>query len=198
MLAPDFSFLDYARQMRSLLPLGRLWSRDDDTLLFGLLKGLCLTWDRLTARANNLLVDAFPLTTLELLPEWEASLGLPDPCAGISPTIEARRAQVVARFAAEGGQSRAYFISFAGQLGYTIDIANFAPFRVGFSTVGTPLYGADWAYAFAILAPLNTVQWFRAGLGAAGEPLAYWSNAVLECEINAVKPAHMVALFEYS
>lgn len=198
MLAPLYSFLDYARQKRALLPRGRLWPRDDDTLQFAILKGLCLTWDRLTARANNLLVDAFPLTTFELLPEWEETLGLPDPCAGPSPTVEGRRAQVVARFAAEGGQARAYFISFAGALGYTIDIQNFAPFRAGWNRAGDPDYGEAWAYTFAVTGQLNQVQWFRAGIGAAGEPLAYWSNTVLECEMNTVKPAHMVLIFEYS
>lgn len=197
MPAPNYTFMDYARQMRAMLPRGRLFQRDDDTVQFSLMLALSHTWDRFTARSNNLLVDAFPATTLELLPEWEATLGLPDPCAGPSPTVEARRAQVVARFAAEGGQSRAYYVSFAAALGYTIDIQNFAPFRAGQSRAGDPCYDQQWCYVFAVLAPLNTVQWFRAGIGAAGEPLAYWSNTVLECEINAVKPAHMLALFEY-
>lgn len=198
MLAPLLTALDYARALRALLPYGRVWPRDEDTGQFAFFKGLGPTYERLTARANNLLVDSFPLTTIELLPEWEATLGLPDPCAGPSPTIEARRAQVIARFTAAGGQSQAWFISFAGKLGYTISITNYSPFRVGFNTVGQPLYGQDWAYAWTINAPLNTVRYFRAGNSAVGEPLAYWTNVVLECELNSVKPAHMVLLFSYS
>lgn len=198
MLAPNLTAMDYARALRALLPFGRVWPRDDDTTQFKLMTALGYTLSRLTLRSNNLLVDSFPSTTIELLPEWEASLGLPDPCAGASPTIEARRAQVVARFATSGGQSRAYFIAFAGALGYTISIQDFAPFRAGVSHAGDPLYGADWAYTWAILAPLNTVQYFRAGNSTAGEPLAYWSNLVLECELNSVKPAHMILQFRYS
>jgi uncharacterized protein YmfQ (DUF2313 family) len=51
------------------------------------LYGLAKSYERETARANNLLVDSFPLTTYELLPEWESSLGLPDPCAGVAPIL---------------------------------------------------------------------------------------------------------------
>jgi uncharacterized protein YmfQ (DUF2313 family) len=50
------------------------------------LSGFTPAFERLTARANNLLIDAFPGSTYELLPEWEATLGLPDPCAGEAPT----------------------------------------------------------------------------------------------------------------
>jgi uncharacterized protein YmfQ (DUF2313 family) len=197
MLAPYLLAQDFARALRNLLPRGRAWSRDDDTTQFATLMGLSPTYERQTNRGNNLLVDSFPATTLELLPEWEASLGLPDPCAGTSPTIAARRAQVVARFAALGGQSVAFYVAFAAQLGYTISVEQFAPFRAGFSRAGDPLRGVDWFYAWSIHSPLNTINYFRAGVDAAGEPLAFWSNTVLECEMQDVKPAHTILFFSY-
>lgn len=197
MLAPYFLAVNFARALRALLPRGRAWSRDDDTTQFATLMGLAPTYERQTNRGNNLLVDSFPTTTLELLPEWEASLGLPDPCAGLSPTIAARRSQVVARFAALGGQSQAFYVAFAGQLGYSITIENFAPFRVGINRAGDALMGTDWWYAWAVHAPLNTVNYFRAGVDAVGEPLAYWTNLILECELQSVKPAHTTLFFKY-
>lgn len=198
MAGPDFSADDFADAMTALLPRGRVWPRDLDTTIRETLMGLSPTYARNQERGNYLLVDGFPTTTVELLPEWEASVGLPDPCAGPSPTIEARRAQVVARFAADGGQSPAYMIAFALALGYVITVTEYAPFRVGINRVGQPLYGQDWAYAWAVNAPLNQVHYFRASVGAVGEPLAYWSNAVLECELNSVKPSHTVLIFQYS
>lgn len=198
MAAPTFTADDFADAMTALLPRGAVWPRDLNTIIRATMLGLAPTYARNQDRGNYLLVDGFPATTVELLPEWEASVGLPDPCAGPSPTIEARRAQVLARFANTGGQSPAYFIAFALSLGYVITVTEYAPFRVGFSTVGTPLYGADWANAWAINAPLNQVQYFRTGISAAGEPLAYWSNVVLECELNSVKPSHAVLIFQYS
>ncbi|WP_197520275.1 putative phage tail protein, partial [Paraburkholderia tropica] len=56
------------------------------------------SYERSTSRANYLLIDSFPPTAYELLPEWESTLGLPDPCAGEAPTIPQRQAQVLARF----------------------------------------------------------------------------------------------------
>lgn len=198
MPAPFYKAIDFARQIRSMLPRGRIWPRADDTEQFKVLQALGLTSERQTNRSNNLLVDAFPATTVELLPEWEKTLGLPDPCAGESPTIAARQAQVLARFGADGGQSIAYYIAYALTLGYVITIEQFAPFRAGISRAGDPLNGADWYFVWAVHAPLHQVQWFRAGISAAGEPLAFWSNTVLECELQAVKPSHTYLFFKYS
>jgi uncharacterized protein YmfQ (DUF2313 family) len=198
MSAPDFNREDFAQQLLALLPRGKVWPRDLNTTIRSVMDGLAVTYERGQARANNLLVDAFPASAVELLSDWEASLGLPDPCAGPQPTIEARRAQVVARLTASGGQSVAYFIAFAKQLGYAITIEEFAPFRTGESSVGDPLNSADWANAWAVHAPLHTVQYFRTGVAAVGEPLAYWSNDVLECELNTVKPAHTELIFKYT
>ncbi|WP_244933763.1 putative phage tail protein [Pandoraea apista] len=100
------------------MPRGAVWPRDPDALQTKVIRGLSSIYAQNTARANNLLIDSFPGTAFELLPEWEKTLGLPDPCAGVAPTIEARRAQVVARLAAVGGQSVAYFIQLATNLGY--------------------------------------------------------------------------------
>jgi uncharacterized protein YmfQ (DUF2313 family) len=179
------------------MPRGRVWPRDGDTVQSQLLAALTQVYERQNLRANQLLVDAFPVSALELLTEWESTLGLPDPCAGEAPTIAARRAQVVARIMAQGGQSAAYFIAFALALGYTITITQFAPARVGMLRAGMPVCGPDWAHAWQVNSQLNTVQRAQAGVLCAGEPLAYWSNSVLECELNAVKPAHTTLIFAY-
>lgn len=198
MLAPNLTGADYLRAFQALMPRGRVWPRDPDAVQTQVFTGLTQIYARNTARANYLLVDAFPATTYELLPEWEATLGLPDPCAGESPTIQQRRAQVVARLSSSGGQSAAYYIGFAAQLGYGITITNYAPFRCGQSTCGQQLGNSDWFFTWSVNAPLNTVVRFAAGQSAAGEPLASWNNAVLQCELSAIAPAHTVLQFRYS
>ncbi|MCU4119288.1 YmfQ family protein [Variovorax sp. N23] len=197
MSAPQYSAADYLAALQSLLPRGRVWPRDPDAIQTKTLAGLAPSFERQNARANQLLVDAFPASTFELLPEWESTLGLPDPCAGTSPTVAARRAQVVARLKAIGGQSVPYFIAYALALGYVITITEFAPARVGVLRAGDPLYGDDWAHAWQINAQLNTVQYMQVGTGVAGDALAYWSNAVLECQLREVMPAHTVLIFSY-
>ncbi|MCY0854350.1 YmfQ family protein [Cupriavidus sp. D39] len=197
MSAPNYSAADYLAAMQALMPRGRVWPRDADSTQSKVLAGLVQIYARNNARASGLLIDAFPVTTVELLPEWELTLGLPDPCAGVSPTIQVRRNQVVAKLASSGGQSVAYFIGLAANLGYDAQVENHAPFRCGQSRAGQPVGSPDWFFAWSLHAPSASVIRFRAGQSAAGEALGSWGNAVLECEIRAVAPAHSIVLFAY-
>ncbi|MFY4008407.1 DUF2313 domain-containing protein [Achromobacter denitrificans] len=187
---------DFLRAFMSLLPRGRVWSRDVSSVQSRALLGLVTIYEDSTARANQLLVDAFPGSTYELLPEWELTLGLPDPCAGPAPTIQARRAQVVARLTATGGQSIPYFTGLAKSLGYEVTVTQFMPSRFG-KRFGTPFGGVDWAHAWQINAPTFTVNRLRFG-DSFGSPFSYWTNNVLQCELQSVKPAHTVLNFSYS
>jgi len=179
------------------MPRGRVWPKDSDAVQTQVLTALSQEFERTTTDANALLVDEFPATTLNLLPEWEASLGLPDPCAGESSTIQARRGQVVARLIATGGQSAAYFIGVAAALGYSITITQFSAFHFG-STFGSPLCGTDWAFAWQVNAPQFTVNKFKFGQSVFGEPFASWGNTVLQCELQQLAPAHTIVIFSYS
>ena len=198
MSAPQYSAADYLTALQALMPRGRVWPRDGDATQTKLLAGLTPIYERHNARSIQLLVDAFPTTTFELLPEWEETLGLPDPCAGMAPTIAARRAQVVARLVAIGGQSAAYFIGYALALGYVVTITEYVPARAGVLIAGGPLCGDAWAHTWQINGQLNTVRYMQVGVGQAGDALAYWSNAVLECAMREVMPAHSVLNFSYS
>lgn len=197
MTAPVYSDDDYLSAIKQLLPRGRAWLSDGSSTRERLLRGLAATWTRVNQADANLLIDAFPATAQFLLPEWEASLGLPDPCAGLAPTIALRQAQVVQRLTDAGGQSRAHYIDVAAQLGFTISITQFAPFRAGQSHAGDSL-GGPWSfYTWQVNAPLQSTSYFRAGMGAAGEPLQSWGNDLLECAISELAPAHTSLLFGY-
>ena len=195
---PTFSSSDYAQAMANLLPPGRAWPRTPGTNLMALMGALAPTYQRSGAVASQLVNDIFPATTVALLPDWENTLALPDTCTPLNPSTAQRRAAVLAKFIGVGGQSAPYFISIAAALGVVITITNFAPFRAGHSAVGTPLYGLAWAQTWAINAPLNTVTSFAVGISAAGDPLATWGNAEMQCRLSAIKPAHTVLLFQYS
>ncbi|MGZ3272369.1 MAG: YmfQ family protein [Caulobacteraceae bacterium] len=193
-----FSAADYQRAFQAHLPRGRVWPADPDSVQARAIGGLTAHLADIDARAIALLADGFPATTNYLLPEWEASLGLPDPCAGPAPTVQQRQGQVLARFTDSGGQSIAHLEAFALKLGFQITITNYAPFRAGRSRAGDPATGQAWAHAFAVHAPAQSPTPFRAGRSAAGEPLNIWGNAVLECELRAHQPAHTVVIFLYA
>ncbi|MGF6549301.1 YmfQ family protein [Paraburkholderia youngii] len=197
MAAPNYQASDFAAAIHALMPRGLVWPRDPTAVQAQVINGLAPTWVRHTQANNQLLVDAFPATAVELLPEWESTLGLPDPCAGSSPTLQGRQQQVVARLTNSGGQSVPYFIEYARTLGYTVSVAEYTPFRMGQQAMGDQLGGPDWAYTWSINAPLASLTSFRMGQSAMGEPLESWNNAVLECELSEIKPAHTVLLFTY-
>jgi uncharacterized protein YmfQ (DUF2313 family) len=197
MSAPNYRATDFLVALQALMPRGLAWPRDPSSVMAQVMGCLTPTFARHLQRNNALLVDAFPATAVELLPEWEAALGLPDPCAGPAPTLQARQAQVVARFAGSGGQSIPYITNYAAALGYTITVTEFTPFRVGQQAMGSPLGTQDWAFTWQANAPLLTVIYFRAGESAADEPLETFGNKVLECELEAIKPAHTILNMAY-
>lgn len=188
---------DYLQALQSLMPRGRVWPKDPASTQWRALSGLTPTYERQTVRANFLLSDAFPVTPFELLPDWESSLGLPDPCAGLSPTIQARQQQVAARFIAGGGQSTGFFISLAATLGYVLTITQFTSSHFG-QPFGNPFCNTTWDHVWQVNAPTFTVQHFTFGQSGMGEFFSSFGNTVLQCEIQRLAPAQSTVLFSYS
>lgn len=197
MAAPQFTIANFTAAYQSLLPRGRVWPRDPDALQTNFVTALAATYQRQSDSLASLLIDAFPATTLQLLPEWESSLGLPDPCAGPSQTIQQRQKQVLTKFTSTGGQSANYFIALLARYGFSgITITTFAPFRAGFNRAGDPCNGEGWFFTWLISAPNLNVVFFRAGASTANEPLyALTGAAVLECVVKEFAPAHTYPLF---
>ena len=191
-----FTSQDYATQFQRLLPRGRIWHRALGLVQDADILALMPTWSRLQERLNDLITEIFPCTTDELLPEWEATLGLPDPCVGPLDTIQERQAAVCVKFSLRGGQSKAYYEQIALALGSPITITEYKPFTAG-DRAGTPLYGADWADAWKITSTQIAITYFSAGVSVAGEPLRSWGNNLLECTMERIKPAHTVLIFAY-
>jgi uncharacterized protein YmfQ (DUF2313 family) len=197
MSAPNYQASDFLSVIHALTPRGLAWPKSATAVMAQVMSGLSPTWQRHTEQNNNLLIDAFPSTSVQLLSNWEAALGLPDPCAGASPTLQGRQAQVVARFAGSGGQSIPYFTQYAATLGYTITVTEFTPFRMGQQGMGCPLGTQDWAFAWQINSPAEAITYFAMGQSYMGQALASWGNAVLQCELTEISPAHTILNFSY-
>jgi uncharacterized protein YmfQ (DUF2313 family) len=197
MSAPNYQASDFLSVIHALMPRGLAWPKNATAVMAQVMSGLSPTWQRHTEQNNNLLIDAFPSTSVQLLSNWEAALGLPDPCAGASPTLQGRQAQVVARFAGSGGQSIPYFTQYAATLGYTITITEFTPFRMGQQRMGCPLGTQDWAFTWQINSPAEAITYFAMGQSYMGQALASWGNAVLQCELTEISPAHTILNFSY-
>jgi uncharacterized protein YmfQ (DUF2313 family) len=194
---PAFGDEDYHQAMLNLLPRGIIWRRDPTAILSATLLALAPTYTRSTQSAAQLLIDTNPDTTVNLLTEWEESLGLPDPCTPLNPTLLQRQAAVRAKFGARGSLSLAYYIALAAALGFTITITEFQPFNVG-QVVGLPLYGPAWAFAWQINAPAVTTFYFSVGSSAVGDALTSYDAPELVCRITRDAPAETTVFFVFS
>ena len=59
------------------------------------------------------------------------------------------------------------------------------------------VYGKPWAHTWRVTVHGLRVRYFRTGVSVMGERLVRWDNTVLECVLEALKPAHTVLQFAY-
>jgi uncharacterized protein YmfQ (DUF2313 family) len=180
---PSWSTTDFLMAFLRLLPRGRAWSQNPASVQNQCLAALMPTYVRNAASASGLLVDGFPSTTVQLIPEWLASLGLPDGCSPLGATIAQQQAQIYEKFTRGGGQSINYYIGVAAKLGYTITITEQAANTF------------TWTINLPAIAPPTL---FRVGVSRAGDLLeAFDTNALLTCIMQKIKPEHTTLLFNY-
>ncbi|SER56716.1 Uncharacterized protein YmfQ in lambdoid prophage, DUF2313 family [Faunimonas pinastri] len=197
---------EYAGALADLLPTGAAWPRDPDTLLMRVTGALSDYWGTVDSRAHDLRdIEGFPDTTTEMLSRWEDVAGLPEECfTDVDQAVEQRRYLLRKKLVEEGGQSRAYFLQLANELGFPdATITEFSPFRAGRSRCGSPIwrvgsqkYRMFWTMHLGAV----PVTYFRAGKSRAGrDALARFERAtVLECLVGKWKPAHTLVRFTYS
>ncbi len=191
---------DYLAQLLALLPLGNAWQQNDKTQLTQLLDAFAETLSSVDAKALSLVIDAIPNNTVSLLPEWERNAGLPDACAETIDTLDEKRKALIARLTNIGGQSTQFFIYFAKQCGYDIDIEEFRPVRAGINGAGDALTNtSDWQFSWRIHLPEILLSHFKSGISGAGEPLVVWRNSIdsLLCFFDRLKPSHTYLLYNF-
>lgn len=185
--------------VQALPPPGRAFPRDTDTLMA---KVFTPPADALAAvRAVALFLantESDPAQTVDLLPEFEADYGLPDPCTPAGSSVGQRRASLLAKIAGLGGQSRVYYIAVAAALGFVITITEFTPSRLGVMHFGDPLLAPDWQFVWRVNAPTITVSRFHLGTSVFGDPFWAIGNTELQCRLSAIAPAHTILIFAYS
>ena len=182
------------------MPPGDAWPRRSDSTLAKLLGALAEELARVDGRGEQLSIEALPGSSLELLPDWERIVGLPDVCSSeLATTLSERRANVVSKLTQRGGVSRAWYINFAARLGYAIEIDEFRPFIAGLSRCGDRLDGAPsvrHTWRVRVIGPRYTP--FRTGASQCGDLLGKITRAEdLECQLKRRKQAHTNLIVSY-
>jgi uncharacterized protein YmfQ (DUF2313 family) len=126
-------FNQYARLLKSLLPRGRAWNKEDP-ILSQLLSGKAVELARVDSRVDDLLRERDTRTTVELITEHEEDFGL----AAGSQSISQRQVSLNTKLKATGSLMPSYYIALAAALGYTITIELYTPAWAGLWTAGQP------------------------------------------------------------
>lgn len=151
MSKPSFSSADFTSALLGLLPRGRVWPKEISCVQAQAASCFAPTFQRISDTAVDLIADAFPGTTSDLLSEWELTLGLPDGCTVPgSQTIAERQLAVAEKISAAGGPQRSYYLQMASQLGLTAIIDEFQTACVGPTNAGDFLYGDGWPWAWVV------------------------------------------------
>jgi uncharacterized protein YmfQ (DUF2313 family) len=188
----------YAQQFTKLLCPGQALQPKPNGLLAGLIKAIAeevAAWD---LEAESLKADLNPITTVNYISEFEQQVGLPDGCLPTSGSLAQRRAAVVARIAQGRGNTKQDIIDIAALAGFQITIEEKRSFRYGESTYGDPYGGSEWGHTFVVKAPPTSPVRFRYGVSGYGDSYVDSNNDPLECLINKIKLAHLIAEFDYS
>lgn len=207
------TLIKYTNLLKKLFPIGKAWEQIiESDLVIGMAYEFC----RVDDRSKVLLTELDPLTSDELLSDWEALLGLPDECTPEGLTLDERRSQARGKLADQGGQSAQFFMDLAESLGFPDTIVrDYFPFEVGRARVGDPLTNdfhtpfvvgmtvgsvldnVGWRFVFEVNALATINDPFEVGIDTVGEPLVEFGNPLLQCTIKKAKPAHAFPFFTY-
>lgn len=196
----DQKIQEWRDKLAAHYPPGDAWPRDENSTMMKQIEGAATALAYAEYRADQLLNEMIPLTTTEMLSDWEDELGLPDDCAKDANTFQERRAAAVFKYNNKGGQSVPYFQALATLLGYLVEIVTYKPFVCGLSECGNDLFNGDdlvrQTWKVRVLEP--RVTWFTAGVSEFGDHLAEITRAEdLECILQRLKPAQTTLIFSY-
>lgn len=127
---------EYRDLLKALLPIGPIWTRENESILVSLLYAIGAELSRIDERSSDLLIEQDVRNTDELLTDHELDYGIPEEGDSLYPTTAKRKEELYNALVKVGGQNPAYYIEIANALGYPVDIQQFQPFISGYSTCG--------------------------------------------------------------
>lgn len=152
-IVPAFAFTAdaYADQLGQLLPPGKAFNLEVDSVVNEALEGMAQEFARVDGRAVDLLNESDPRSANETIADWEKMLSLPDDrVLVIAATLAERQIDVTQKYTSRGGQDRQFFIDLAASCGYTVEDVGLTVPAPGFDpqlTTGGSLHnGATVAY----------------------------------------------------
>ena len=187
----------YFEQLRSLLPKGPAWSTEPGSTLRQLVRGLAQELFRVHLRAEELIEESDPRTTLELLSEYERNFALPEPCVQQPDTVGQRRLALTEKWTRYGQATPAYFQTLVRALGFPhaivvehYDSADLYKWRIDFAITGAKYWTVNDPVNGQLRTWINEyLSWWTVS-DEVNKPLRDWYVEYLYCVIERTKPAH--------
>lgn len=185
--------------LQSLLPPGRAFTREPGSVTTKVLESVAAMLLAAELRAFNLRAQSEPLIATSLLTDWEGTLGLPDQCtAALDQSIAQRQRAASQRLLEQGGQSAAYFIALAAQLGQPgCTITEFGPTHCN-DDCNDALGATSDCFNWLVNVPAQSIGNRPANCNDdCSGALDFYTPSAIECPIRERKPAHTAVYFAY-
>ena len=178
----------FAKLLLQLLPPSKwnFWTRSLNSETYKYMKGFAAEFERIDQRIDDLVDEAFTSKITELLEEWEADFALPENGNQLANTIEGRRREIKAKLIQVGRQDQNYYIQIGSALGYTITIETFSPAIVGEMSIGDSVGDYYNLFYWKVNIDLDYIT-----------DSSQVNISKLIYNINKVKPAHTIVLFDF-
>ncbi|OWY40078.1 hypothetical protein CEK28_04905 [Xenophilus sp. AP218F] len=186
----------YQRQLAALLPPG-LAMQTGEGELADLTQRYAAVFAAIDARAQQLLQESDPRRAVALLPEWEASLGLPDACTVGEQTLLARQQAVVAKLTDAGGARVPRFLGLAAALGYPGATITRHRYHTCEMSCEEPLNDIGWRHTWTLNLPSGARVIDATTESTVDEPLRTWGDTMIDCVMHREAPAVSTVLIAY-
>lgn len=171
---------DYQQQLQKLLPHGPAWSDSDP-----LMAALAPAFAAVHQRANDLVKEANPAQTTELIDRWEYCLALPDSCSVPgTDTLQQRQQRLAVKFNLTGAITEQFYLDVLHEMGYT-------------DATITTFTEEDRAYTWQVNMGTDTVITEMTCLGNCTDSLRTWGETTAECVLDKLCASHTILLFSY-
>lgn len=188
-----------SQQMADSLPTGRAWGKRNDPAsnVRKLINSLSVAFN-IVQQQVELLDDEFRIEqTLELLSDWEKSVGIPDECLGTSETIAQRRQAVIDRLGKMPivtlEQMQAYVDALFPGLGVVL-VPGYEYYSFEYDFEVSFLGDVSDKFILVATVPLSDKTFeYELEMTFEGGP----DITLLECLLNKINPACVYIIIEY-
>lgn len=188
----------YLAELQALLPSGFAWTRAPGAVLTRVLERFAALLARVEVRAWDLLDEADPRTTGDMLTDWERVLGLPEICTVAADTEAERRLFATEKWTIKGAMSPAFYIALVKRLtGVDITIEEFRLSVAGGLVAGLPVGPDEETFVWVVDLPEVSETVFEVGASSTPDRLGDYREGIVECLLRLRKPSHTLVTFRY-